>query len=86
MSVREYNVTFSNAPIDLFVCDICNHVDSMGLSIDVQNMQGGFLNHQQPSYQCTKCLTGTWHDRFEYRVYDPAEDLVCNRATGIGLG
>ena len=74
--------------VELFVCNYCNHVDSLHLAFEARrDLTGASVGGTQfiDTYQCTKCLTGRWHNRFPYRPYNPEEDLVCNRATGVGL-
>lgn len=66
--------------LDLFVCNRCDHIDSIGLAYF------GVLP-QVPSKQlCTLCATGEWHEQFPRAPYNPDTDLVANRPTGIGLG
>lgn len=68
---------------DLFVCDSCQHVDSLSLAYpDNPTAKGAQLLR----YTCTRCQGKPWHNLFPYKCYDPEKDLVVNRPTGIGLG
>jgi hypothetical protein len=72
----------------LFCCDNCGCVDETELaSPDAVELQPG-------EFLCSDCrnvivdgdiLPGEWHGCFPKEEYDPAQDRVCNRATGIGL-
>lgn len=70
----------------IFVCRRCQHLDHVDLA------EGYYRLHQQAEeaaghrglpyepFVCTQCLTGSWHQQFEYRPYDPMvdRDIVCN--------
>lgn len=66
--------------LDLFVCNKCDHVDSIAVAYF------GVLPQKPEEQLCTQCATGQWHDQFEHAPYNPATDLVVNRPTGVGLG
>lgn len=66
--------------MQLFVCGYCEHVDAMELCPHNRSIKA------HADWLCTCCAGKPWHNRFEYRPYNPATDLVVNRATGIGLG
>lgn len=63
---------------DLFVCDSCNHVDTLEFAYEGSVIPTGPL-------QCTQCQSGQWHDLIHYRPYNPQVDLVVNRPSGVGL-
>lgn len=69
--------------MDLFCCDTCGCVDALPLAYP-----GGSPKTTTPaaSLQCTKCLTGKWHEHFEQEKYRPDFDVVINRPSGVGLG
>lgn len=62
---------------DTFVCDTCGCIDQLELA-GITNPCGNL--------QCTQCASGTWHDLFPRRQYNPTTDLVVNRPNGIGIG
>lgn len=37
-------------------------------------------------FHCTCCQGKPWHDLYPKVKYDPAQHLVANRPSGIGLG
>lgn len=61
----------------LFVCDCCNCVDSRDVAPAPVNGQ----------WLCSLCNPHTrlWHGQFPRELYDPKNDIVCNRQTGLGL-
>ena len=63
----------------LFVCDRCGTVDSVELAMDSAPPKPG-----QP-WECTCCQGEEWHNHFPRETYNPQQDLVINRPTGIGL-
>lgn len=62
---------------DLFCCETCNHVDALEFAYPNGASAGPM--------ECTKCQTGQWHGLMTYREFNPASDLVANRASGVGL-
>lgn len=64
---------------DLFVCNTCNTVDSIGIA------HGGILPQDPTKQQCTQCAIGEWHGYFSRAPYNSTTDLVANRSTGVGL-
>jgi hypothetical protein len=66
---------------DLFVCESCGTVDSIKLAYTLQERQ---YDHQQ--WLCTCCQGKPWHNQFPMTPYDPENDFVINKETGIGLG
>lgn len=65
----------------LFVCDNCGSVDAVELAYPELKVPPLSLTE----LKCSGCQ-GKWHGQFEQKPYDPSQDLVINRATGIGLG
>lgn len=63
----------------LFACETCSVVDSSEL---VANLRKG--SAMQP-WLCTVCLGHKWHGVFPRAVYDPKQDVVFNKPSGIGL-
>ena len=64
--------------MNLFVCENCNRVDSVELAYPA-------AAELPAAPTCTQCR-GAWHGQFPLRLYDPDNDVVVNRPTGIGLG
>lgn len=65
----------------LYVCDKCGNVDVV--EIAYPNLPGS-LPLTVPTL-CTQCQGKPWHNLFPLRAYDPKQDLVINRPTGVGL-
>lgn len=65
---------------DLFVCNSCGCVDNLEFAYPAIPVMS------QDSLKCSQCLTGTWHNHYPKRQYNPETDLVINRPTGLGLG
>lgn len=66
--------------MQLFACSQCNCVDAVDLAFV------GDLPPDRAQQKCTFCKTGTWHNQFPREPYDPDQDHVCNRETGLALG
>lgn len=65
---------------DLFVCESCNTVDSLSLAYTKQEKQ---YDHKQ--WLCTSCQGKPWHNQFPMIPYDPDNDIVVNKPSGVGL-
>lgn len=66
---------------NLFVCDQCDSVDDLDLAYKDRIQYVG-----PATLLCTCCQGKPWHNQFPKRKYDPQQDFVLNRATGVGLG
>ncbi len=62
---------------NLFVCEKCNCVDCVDLAPAPVNGQ----------FFCSLChpVSRKWHGEFPREAYNPINDIVCNRPTGLGL-
>lgn len=72
----------------LFCCDECNCVD------DTDFANPNAVAQKPGVWLCSACrpisidgriVDGEWHNAFPKEEYDPQQDVVCNRPSGLGL-
>ena len=59
----------------LFVCDRCHAIDNSALGGNYwDRLITGGLKATSGQILCTECNTGSWHNRFVKRIYQPGDE------------